>query len=147
MRRTERRDGDIQKKAIDPCGSDASVPSILSRSVVLRNGSLHRSGGLLRNCGLSLPVYGTLVGVFAPVTSGTTVTAGSGLTLSVNNTSGSFRSTGEYQIGVASGSQTAQFQQSGNNDGRSLLQLYGFRPTTTGLAPAQSGGNRKKGVF
>jgi hypothetical protein len=49
---THRADRDVQKKAIEPWGSDASVPSILSRSVVPPSGSLHRSGRrLLRNCG------------------------------------------------------------------------------------------------
>lgn len=114
----------------------------------VHNMTLSSGGGSPVTSGsITLPTQELLWSTFMAITQTTTVGAGTGFTSDFTKTGSNVAYSGEYEIGVAAGSATSSFTQSGNTDGHSVLVLYGFRPTKSGTASVGGVKRHSPGVF
>ncbi len=123
----------------------SNVQNIFDTYVAAMNNST--AGGNSSSNTITAPVSETLYAYTNPGTNGATITAQSPFTAVSNSISGGSHKYGSAsEIGASQGSNSETWTLSGNTSNRWSATIFGFRPKTSGTAPA-AGGARKKGPF
>jgi hypothetical protein len=105
------------------------------------------AGGSPTSGNITAPIAETLFTVGNPSTAGATISVNSPFTGGLNASDANVRLQSGYEVAAASGTQSSVFTVSSNTSNDWAVMLMGFRPTTSGTAPASGAGIRHGVTF